>query len=103
MTILSKLKAAFRWPWFIRPNPKAEWDRVIRSVEPEQHADYRAGFYAIPAKPLNRNERLAEIARDRADLMARRAKLRRQKKAFSWIDTRLQALTNEAMKLEGER
>jgi hypothetical protein len=91
--MLNALRRLTRWPWFSRPakanhgNP-TDWVWV----NPE---------FVVPPMPLTKNERLAQIARERDALKDGLAKAIRDKKARSPYYKALRALTNEELALDG--
>lgn len=74
------------------------------TVEEAQHIQNQMrsrALHAITGQLADlKNLRLQQIAAERTVLIARRAKLKRQKKAYVWTEDRLKALTNEELRLE---
>lgn len=90
--IWSALRRLTRWPWFSRPakanhgNP-TDWVWV----NPE---------FVVPPMPLTKNERLAQIARERDALKLALTKAVKQKKARAPIYAKLRALSVEELRVE---
>ena len=90
--MLNALRRLTRWPWFSRPakashgNPK-DWVWV----NPE---------FVVPPMPLTKNERLAQIARERDALKESLTKAKRDKKAVAPIYVKLRALSVEELNIE---
>lgn len=87
--MIALIKRMARWPWFVKPakrdygNP-TDWVWVNPA-------------FAIPPIPLTKNERLAQIARERDALKDDLSKAMKQKKARAPIYAKLRALSIEEL------